>query len=286
MNAAIIVNARSNGIKRVDLKYIAQMLAQDYEHTEILMLRDFEDISPLQTVVQDSSLLVVAGGDGTISFVVNAIRKYNPSAKLMVLPTGTMNDFAYALGIDKDHVSDLNWYKDYKERAVDLIRVNDKYSTYLVGLGDFMTTFTHPNASDKLKYGKLAYLFAGIKGLFRLSSFRYILNGKQDKAKIIIISNTPSVGGFRRMFPIMDVDNGMLNIMIIRKVNIFNAGILIFMLLNNRLHQLKSVEMKSVVELTLSSDDLEYMDVDGDKEPFESLHIAIEPRALSVIVPK
>lgn len=286
MHATILVNERSKGMKHVDFKYISQVLSSNYEHVEILMLRDFDDITPLKSIVQHSNLLVAVGGDGTVSFIVNAIMKYNPTAQLMVLPSGTMNDFAYSLGIDKKHVYDLMWYKDYREKSVDLIRINDKYSTYLIGLGPFMTTFTQPHVRAKLRFGRLAYLFAGIKGLFRLKSFEYILNGRQNQAKIIIVSNISSVGGFRRMFPVMKVDDGMLNIMIIPRVNIWNAGILIFMLLNNRLHQLKSVEMKSVIEFTLTSNELEYMDVDGDKQPFEPLNVEVHPGALSVIVPK
>lgn len=286
MHATIFANERSKGMKQVDFKYISQVLASNYDHVEILMLRDFDDIAPLKTVVERSNLLVVVGGDGTVSFVVDAIMKYNRAAQLMVLPTGTMNDFAYSLGIDKKHVRDLTWYKDYREKSVDLMHVNDKYSTYLIGLGPFMTTFTEPSAQDKLRYGKLAYLIVGIKGLFRLKSFRYILNGEKDKAKIIVISNISSVGGFRRLFPILKVDDGMLNIMIIRRVNMLNAAAMIFMLFNNRLHQYKGVEMKSSLEFSLTSDELEYMDVDGDRQPFEALNVAVHPRALSVIVPK
>lgn len=286
MHATIFANKRSKDIKRVDFKYISQVLAGHYEHVEIMILQNFDDITPLKTLVERSNLIVVIGGDGTVSFVVNAIMKYSPSARLMILPTGTMNDFAYSLGMDKKHMRDLMWLKDSREKSVDVIRINDTYATYLIGLGPFMTMFTTPDAKDKRRYGKLSYLKAGIIGLGRLKSFEYILDGKRNRAKIIVISNISSVGGFRRLFPLLRVDDGMLNILTIRHINVWRAIVMIFMLFNNRLHQLKDVEIKSTQSLTLSSDALKYMDVDGDKQPFETLHIELEPQKLNVVVPK
>lgn len=286
MKASIIVNQRSKGAKKVNFKYTSQVLSADYETVEIFMIRDFEQVESIKEVVESSNLLVTVCGDGTISFVVNAMMKYHPTAKLMILPTGTMNDFAYGVGMHKGHLSDLLWYKDAREKSVDLIRVNDWYATYLIGLGGFMEAFTRPDANAKQKIGKLAYLFAGIKAITNLNKFNYKLNGKQGRARIIVISNISSVGGFRKLFPIANVDDGVLNVLIIRKVNILNVWKLIFMLFGNRLHQAKEVEMHSVVELMLESDELDDMDIDGDRHPFETLEVKVIPRAISVIVPK
>lgn len=286
MKACVVVNERSSGAKNVDFKYINQVLSNDYDSVEMFMIRDFTNVESLAEVVTNSNLLVAVGGDGTVSFVVNAIMRYHPTARLMVLPTGTMNDFAYSIGMRKRHLSDLMWYTSSRERSVDLIRMNDRYSTYLIGLGGFMDTFTKPKAKTKQMMGKLAYLIAGIRGITNLQPFQYKLNGEEGRARVLIISNISSVGGFRQLFPIANVDDGVLNILIIRKINLFNIGKLVFMLFNNRLHQVKEVEMKSVVELSLESPNLDYMDVDGDRQPFKSLEVSVIPHAISVITPK
>lgn len=286
MKASIIVNQRSKGAKKVNFKYTSQVLSTDYETVEIFMIRDFENIESLKGVVKSSNLLVTVGGDGTISFVVNAMMKYHPTAKLMILPTGTMNDFAYGIGMNKGHLNDLIWYKDAREKSVDLIRVNDWYATYLIGLGGFMNAFTRPKAEAKQKIGKLAYLFAGFRALRKLKKFDYKLNGKKERACIIVISSISSVGGFRKLFPIANVDDGVLNVLIIRKVTILNVWKLVFMLFNNRLHQLKEVEMRSAVDLKFESDALEHMDIDGDQHPFDTLEVKVIPRAITVIAPK
>ena len=49
-------------------------------------------------------LMVVAGGDGTINFALNRMKEKGLDIPLGVIPAGTANDFAGALGMDKDPV--------------------------------------------------------------------------------------------------------------------------------------------------------------------------------------
>ena len=43
--------------------------------------------------------LLIAGGDGTIDLILNAMREYDINIPIGILPTGTANDFANALNI-------------------------------------------------------------------------------------------------------------------------------------------------------------------------------------------
>ena len=57
---------------------------------------------------EDVDLAVVAGGDGTLNYVVNAMKRRGMNLTLGILPAGTANDFAGALQdamhIDKVHL--------------------------------------------------------------------------------------------------------------------------------------------------------------------------------------
>lgn len=46
-------------------------------------------------------LVVVAGGDGTVNYVVNRMKEKHLDLLLGIIPTGTANDFAGALGMEK-----------------------------------------------------------------------------------------------------------------------------------------------------------------------------------------
>ena len=46
--------------------------------------------------------ILVAGGDGTVNYVVNMLKRRNLDLPVAVLPTGTANDFANTLGVPSD----------------------------------------------------------------------------------------------------------------------------------------------------------------------------------------
>ena len=47
-------------------------------------------------------LMVVAGGDGTVNYVVNAMKRKGLDIPVGVIPAGTANDFAGALGMSRE----------------------------------------------------------------------------------------------------------------------------------------------------------------------------------------
>ena len=51
---------------------------------------------------EDVDLAVVAGGDGTLNYAVNSMMRNGLSLTLGILPAGTANDFAGALGMSNN----------------------------------------------------------------------------------------------------------------------------------------------------------------------------------------
>ena len=50
----------------------------------------------------DIRMVVAAGGDGTVNYVVNRMRERGLSLELGIIPAGTANDFAGIVGMAKD----------------------------------------------------------------------------------------------------------------------------------------------------------------------------------------
>ena len=46
--------------------------------------------------------LIIAGGDGTIDIIINAMKNLNINLPVGILPVGTANDFAHSLGLEFD----------------------------------------------------------------------------------------------------------------------------------------------------------------------------------------
>lgn len=78
-------------------------------------------------------MLGVAGGDGTIHHVVNALGD-RPVA-LLLIPTGSGNDFCRGLGVPGNTAAAMRLLEHGVARAVDLIEVNGRRVCTVAGLG-------------------------------------------------------------------------------------------------------------------------------------------------------
>ena len=108
-------------------------------------------------------LVVVAGGDGTVNYVVNRMKEKHLDLLLGIIPAGTANDFAGALGMEKNPVKAAAQLLGGTEERVDCGRVNDHYFVNIFSFGIFTTTSQRTPDKRKHQIGKLAYLIEGVK---------------------------------------------------------------------------------------------------------------------------
>lgn len=79
------------------------------------------------------SSVVIAGGDGTINLVVNAVCGHE--VPLGILPLGTANDLAVHLGIPLDPAAAAELIANGSPRRIDLVAVNGRRFCTVGGLG-------------------------------------------------------------------------------------------------------------------------------------------------------
>ena len=103
-------------------------------------------------------LMVVAGGDGTVNYVVNAMKNKGLDIPLGVIPAGTANDFAGALGMSRHPLEAARQIASGAVDRVDCGCVNGLYFVNIFSFGIFTTTSQRTPDQRKHKIGKLAYL--------------------------------------------------------------------------------------------------------------------------------
>jgi len=169
--------------------------------------------------------LVAAGGDGTLFEVLNGLYQHEREKRvpLGLVPVGTGNAFARELGLlPGDWKKGIDIIAQGCTRPLDVGRVETNseifYFLNIIGLGfpvDAMTT------AKKLKiFGKSAYTIAVIREIFRLKSYRLIIeiNGKyvEEKNIFVEISNTRYTGTSFLIAPQARVDDGLLDVTLLR----------------------------------------------------------------------
>ena len=108
-------------------------------------------------------LMVVAGGDGTVNYVVNAMKRKGLDIPVGVIPVGTANDFAGALGMSREPLEAARQIASGSIDRVDAGCVNGLWFVNIFSFGLFTTTSQRTPDARKHKIGKLAYIIEGAK---------------------------------------------------------------------------------------------------------------------------
>ncbi|MEG0833070.1 MAG: YegS/Rv2252/BmrU family lipid kinase [Oscillospiraceae bacterium] len=164
--------------------------------------------------------IVVSGGDGTVNEVLNGIMTLKKKPTLGVVPAGTTNDYAYSLGIPGNMQQAAEIAAAGMPFPIDVGLFNDRYFTYVAGFGA-LTEVTYKTPQDaKNVLGRTAYILEGIK---RLSSIKYSHirleydGGVIENDYIIgLFTNSVSIAGFRNALGGSKLDDGLLEITLIK----------------------------------------------------------------------
>lgn len=172
-----------------------------------------------QAVLENFSPIIIAGGDGSIGDAVNGLMhaastRNAPLVPLGIMPTGSANDLAYALGLPTDLQEAAKVIAAGKTRAVDLGRLNNLYfaNNSAAGLEPYVTI-----KHEKIHWikGLPRYLVAAIQGIMdkpewsgRIKWDDGEFNGKLS---LISIGNGRRTGGFF-MVPHADPFDGKLTL--------------------------------------------------------------------------
>ncbi|MGZ8272411.1 MAG: diacylglycerol/lipid kinase family protein [Burkholderiaceae bacterium] len=169
--AVLVVNTRSRRSHRLyrDARrlLLERGMVLDADHAVREPARVLEIVR--DAVAHGHRLIIVAGGDGTISSVVGMFA-YRDSV-LAILPLGTANSFARAVGIPLALEGAVDVATSGKVADVDLGCINDNYFANAAAIGLPASIARHMPAGIKRWFGRVGYLFVAIARLGRHRPF-------------------------------------------------------------------------------------------------------------------
>jgi diacylglycerol kinase family enzyme len=146
-----------------------------------------------------STLILAAGGDGTINEVINGIA--GSATPFGALPSGTANVLANEIGLAgrPDRAASQLLQCVPVRIALGRLDRSDKTSRYFVlmtGVGLDALIVYKLDASLKNRFGKLAYWFAGFTHLRgKLPRFHTVVNGEAYSASFALVTRVRNYGG-------------------------------------------------------------------------------------------
>ncbi|QMV41323.1 diacylglycerol kinase [Cohnella cholangitidis] len=170
-------------------------------------------------------MIISAGGDGTLNEVVNGISIHDRRPALGILPLGTTNDFARAHGIPRKWEDACDLLTRRYTTPVDVGQANDRYFINIAG-GGSLTELTYEVPSKlKTMVGQLAYYMKGLEKITRLNPTLMRIDAEgigefHEEFMLFLIANSNSVGGFDRLAPDASTNDGVFDVLALRKCNL------------------------------------------------------------------
>lgn len=181
------------------------------------------DYSFLHSIIKEKGItdVGIAGGDGTVSQVVNGLLSFD--LNFGVFPCGSGNGLAFAAGIPKAIDKALDVFLNGQPLLTDAFIINGHFACMLSGLG-FDAKVAHDFAQQP-KRGLSTYARQVLKNFFRARFYEFEIHvadqSFQTTAFFISIANSNQFGNQFTIAPKASLSDGMLDIVIVNRQNKF-----------------------------------------------------------------
>lgn len=240
---------------------------------------------------QGASIVVALGGDGHVGLCANGL--LGSDSALAVIPSGTGNDFARHIGLDrKDPVGAAALLAHPVTRRLDVVRVlmpqGERCYVNVGGTGFDSEANDVANRTRVLK-GTAKYVYSVLVTLarFRAGRFHLVVDGvdRDLPGMMVAVGNGVSYGGGMRITPNASSEDGLLDVTVVGEVSKVE-----FVKTFPKVFKGTHLEHPAVTslrgrEISISAD--RPFEVYGDGEHLGSLPatFSVVPGALEVVVP-
>jgi diacylglycerol kinase (ATP) len=277
--------------REVGAAVVTRLLAEGYdahlmrEENLELLRRETEE-----AVAHGVDGLIVVGGDGMVSLGVNVLA--GSDIPLGLVAAGTGNDFARGLGLPFDDPErGIDALVQALERPpspadVAIVRHGELTTRYGVVLSAGFDAIVNERANRMVRpAGPSRYLLALVRELatFRPRQYTLEIDGvrRQQRAMLVSVANTPSLGGGLRIVPDADVTDGLLDVFIVHPISRFALLRVLPKVYAGEHVDHPAVEVVRAKHIRLEADDVVAY-ADGERIGALPVEVEVAPGALRV----
>ena len=228
--------------------------------------------------------MIVAGGDGTVKMVAEAMEMRD--VIIGILPAGSANGLAVDLNLTQSLEENLEiaFHNDYME--MDMISINGKKSIHLSDLG--LNAEMIKNYENSSIRGKLGYALQTVNTLIDLHDpFIATITGDfptvECEARMIVIANSQKYGTGISINPNGIMDDGKFELVILKNIDLLVLGKIIT---GNMPLDVNDVEIISTNKAIINTNIPVSFQIDGEYCGVETnLIIEILPKQMKVAIP-
>lgn len=231
--------------------------------------------------------VIAVGGDGTINEIAGAL--YNSNVKLGIIPKGSGNGLARALGIPLDSES----------TAIDIIRQGHAMAidaSFANGIPFFCTFGVGFDAAVTQRYAQAAtrglssYIWSVLDEYrsFKPKQYRITANKKtfEREAMIVTCANIDQYGNNAFIAPGASPNDGLLDLVIVAPVEGFQAAQVAIQLFTKTVDKNTRIESLRSAEIKIEREEEGIAQIDGESIVLgKEINISVIPRSLLIYTP-
>jgi lipid kinase YegS len=252
--------------------------------------------SAREAVAEGIDVIAACGGDGTVNEVVRGLLESAEGtvaalrSALAVVPLGTANDFAAGCRIPAgDVAAALEIAATQPATPIDVGQVNGRYfiNAASAGFGAEVTASTPKEIKRTL--GGAAYTVMGLVTALRMTPYdaRITAPGLDLSGEIVFltVANGPQTGGGFRVAPEAQLDDGRLDLLVVRDFELLRTGELLSEIQQIETGDREYVHYHQVESLIFEVDRPIPMNLDGEPFTDQSFRFSVLPKRLPMILP-
>jgi diacylglycerol kinase (ATP) len=230
--------------------------------------------------------IIAVGGDGTVNEVIQAIAETDTI--LGIIPTGSGNGLARHCSIPLKIAEAVTVIKGGKEMLIDLGKANEVYFISNAGVGFDAVVC---NAIKQTKFrGLKMYISKVIQYYFAYKNDTYSIQADDNlftkKAFFLNVANGKEFGYGFEIAPNASLQDGLLDMILIDKINIWNGLTFVIDGWRKKLIKNKNCLYIRAKNIHIKGSQLHHFQTDGDAHDCkEECHIQVMPKALRIITP-
>lgn len=267
------------------LKTSAKAEEEDYV-LSIFSTTGMDDLSEIRKLVKNlcPERVLVAGGDGTISLVAEAIQ--GSEAIFGIIPAGSANGLSADFGLPVSVDESIEIAFGDRFAHIDAVQINGEISLHLSDIG--LNALLVKNYSSGDKRGKLGYALEMFKTLNEHQNFRVRITTDsavlETEALVVIIANAKKYGTGISINPFGDMSDGLFELVIAKRIDFIETA---KFLTGNAEFDHDVMEVLSVENAKIECIDREvYFQIDGEyKGEVRELNASILKGFVKIAVP-
>lgn len=284
-----VVNSISPALKKVDIeKLVDRYLDKRQFAYEIAYTKNPQHAATLSREAAAAQVDIVAavGGDGTVNQVGTALIGTNSA--LAIIPCGSGNGLAKHLRLPEELAQAISLLNCASPVKIDTGKINNRSFLGTAGIG-----FDAHVAKEFARHGKRGfstYLQVAFKeyAAYEPQRYTFVADGRQVVADAFFVAfaNGSQYGNGFIIAPLADLQDGQLNLVIVKNIPFYATPQFLYRFKNGTLHHSSYVQTMPFRTLLVKDRNATDAHVDGEAVEFSGdITVQVLPQSLNVMMP-